>query len=252
MADDSFVPECTIIEPREQHTATIIWLHGLGDAAHGMQPFAYYVSVKESMAHVKFILPSAPCMHVTVNHKRFMPSWFDYYSFDPLDRSEDEQGLYRSTGWIKSIIEKEIIDNVIPSERIIVGGLSQGGAVSLLLGITYKEHHLGGVFVLSSYVPLRGKVSEIMSPHATTIPIFWGHGTADELYNHSFAVETTKTLANDLSVPFKFSDGKDEEKDSQTKGIGFHSYEGLEHWMKVSELDDLAKWLNTLLPKVMN
>lgn len=46
-----------------------------------------------------------------------------------------------------------------PAERIVLGGFSQGGAVSLAAAITTK-HKLAGLSILSSYVPIREKLKE--------------------------------------------------------------------------------------------
>ena len=85
---------------------------------------------------------------------------FDYYSFDIQNRTEDEEGLLKAVNWINELISIEETQHNIPPERIIIGGLSQGGAVALLTSITIKKP-LAGLFALSTYVPLRGKVSEV-------------------------------------------------------------------------------------------
>jgi hypothetical protein len=105
----------------------------------------------------------SPCLMHTTKHLTcfdFLPSRFDCYSFDIPNRPEDEAGLYRTVGRIKDIISAEVNDHKIPSNRIIVGGISQGSAVSLLLGLTTTQS-LAGIFVLSGYVPLRKKTKEV-------------------------------------------------------------------------------------------
>ena len=83
-------------------------------------------------------------------------SRFDCYSFDYPNREEDEEGLYRAVNWINKLISIEETEHNIPSSQIIIGGLSQGGAVSLLTTITTKKP-LAGLFALSTYIPLRKK-----------------------------------------------------------------------------------------------
>lgn len=90
-------------------------------------------------------------------HKYF--SRFDCYSFDIPNRAEDEEGLYRAVNWINKLISIEETEYNISPNRIIIGGLSQGGAVSLLTTITSKKP-LAGLFALSTYVPLRRKTPE--------------------------------------------------------------------------------------------
>ena len=88
-------------------------------------------------------------------------SRFDCYSFDIPNRAEDEEGLYRAVNWINNLISIEETEYNIPPNRIIIGGLSQGGAVSLLTTITI-EKPLAGLFALSTYIPLRRKTPEVI------------------------------------------------------------------------------------------
>jgi lysophospholipase I len=69
--------------------------------------------------------------------------------------------LYRAVNWINNFISIEETQHNIPPERIIIGGLSQGGAVALLTSITIKKP-LAGLFALSTYVPLRKKTPEVI------------------------------------------------------------------------------------------
>lgn len=86
---------------------------------------------------------------------------FDCYSFDIPNRQEDEEGLYRAVNWINKLISIEETEHNISPNRIIIGGLSQGGAVSLLTTITIKKP-LAGLFALSTYIPLRRKTPEVI------------------------------------------------------------------------------------------
>lgn len=81
-------------------------------------------------------------------------------SFDDIQQNEDEAGITRSQAYIHSLIAKEI-EKGIPSERIVLGGFSQGGAMSLMSGVTAPTR-LGGIFGLSCYLLLRGKLREMI------------------------------------------------------------------------------------------
>ena len=102
-----------------------------------------------------FIPPSSSSVH-----KYFSPR-LDCYSFDIPNRAEDEEGLYEAVNWINKLISTEETEHNIPSNRIIIGGLSQGGAVSFLTAITIKKP-LAGLFALSAYIPLRRKTPEVI------------------------------------------------------------------------------------------
>ena len=60
-----------------------------------------------------------------------------------------------SASALNALITSEV-DNGIPASRIVLGGFSQGGVMSLLTGFT-SERKLAGIAVLSGYLPLRDK-----------------------------------------------------------------------------------------------
>lgn len=54
-----------------------------------------------------------------------MPGWFDITSLTNFTARQDEEGMMRSVNLVHRLIKEEI-DAGIPSEKIIVGGFSQG------------------------------------------------------------------------------------------------------------------------------
>lgn len=102
-------------------------------------------------------------------------------AFDDLQAGQDETGILKSRDYFHSLIKQEM-DAGIPSERIVLGGFSQGGAMSLFSGIT-SPHKLGGVFGLSCYLLLHSKLQSFVpegNPNKAT-PMFMGHGDRDPL-----------------------------------------------------------------------
>lgn len=72
-----------------------------------------------------------------------MPGWFDVKSLRaPLPGNprseEDEEGILASVNKIHALVEDEIKDG-IDENRIVVGGFSQGAAMSLLVGVTTER-----------------------------------------------------------------------------------------------------------------
>ncbi|KAF8637099.1 hypothetical protein AX17_003004 [Amanita inopinata Kibby_2008] len=243
------LPYITVGPFYHRHTATVIWLHGLGDSGQGMRIAANKLSLHPLLGHVKIILPSAPAMPVTGNGRKVMPSWFDCLSFDIANRSEDEEGLFKAAGWVNEIIAAEKKSG-IPPNRIIIGGLSQGGALALLTGLTTSEP-LAGVFLLSAYVPLRRKIKDIATKTTTKVPLFWGHGKRDLQVNYDFAMASAKQLACDFDIRFQRKEKmqtREELEKNGVEGLRFHSYTSLGHWIAPDELDDLVVWVAHLLP----
>ena len=95
---------------------------------------------------------------MTANFGMEMPSWFDIYSFG-FDGEEDEKGMLETSRSLNSLISDEV-DSGIPSDRVVLGGFSQGAAMSLLTGLT-SERKLGGIVSLSGWIPLRQKFKAV-------------------------------------------------------------------------------------------
>ena len=99
--------------------------------------------------------------------KPYLPSIrFDIADFD--FEIEDEPGMLRTVSSLNQLITAEV-DAGIPSDRIILGGFSQGAAMTLLTGLT-SERKLGGLIVLSGWLPLRNKIKAV--GYTTTETVF--------------------------------------------------------------------------------
>jgi predicted esterase len=83
---------------------------------------------------------------------------FDIEAFG-FDSVEDEEGMLQSASSINLLISAEIESGTDPS-RIVIGGFSQGGTMSLLSGLSC-ERRLAGIAVLSGWLPLRDKFSGV-------------------------------------------------------------------------------------------
>ncbi|KAJ1927906.1 hypothetical protein EC988_010201, partial [Linderina pennispora] len=146
-----------VLKARAQHTASVIFLHGLGDSGHGWAPVAQILS--RTLPHVKFILPNAPESPVTLNFGMSMPSWYDIRSLERVTKDEDEAGMRESMIKVNKIISDEVAAGISP-ERIVLGGFSQGGAMTLFTGLQ-SELKLGGLIVLSAYLPIRDRIFQL-------------------------------------------------------------------------------------------
>lgn len=116
--------------------------------------------------------------------------------FEEAQRNQDEPGILKSRDYLNSLIKAEIDKGIEPS-RILLGGFSQGGAMSLFTGIT-SPHKLGGIFGLSCYLLLSTKLKEFSPPggelpNAKT-PFFLAHGYEDPVVKYEFGDMTHKHL----------------------------------------------------------
>jgi hypothetical protein len=63
-----------------RHTATVIFIHGLGDTGHGWAGAVENWRRRQRLDEVKFILPHAPAIPITCNWGMKMPGWYDIVS----------------------------------------------------------------------------------------------------------------------------------------------------------------------------
>ncbi|XP_028612096.1 acyl-protein thioesterase 1-like isoform X1 [Grammomys surdaster] len=112
---------CDMSAPMPAVVPVVIFLHGLGDTGHGWAEA--FAGIKSS--HIKYICPHAPDMPVTLNMNMAMPSWFGIIRLSP-DSQEDESGIKQAAETVKALIDQEVKNGIL-SNRIILGGFSQGG-----------------------------------------------------------------------------------------------------------------------------
>jgi phospholipase/carboxylesterase len=125
---------------------------------------------------LRFVFPHAPVRPVTINGGMPMRAWYDIYGFDLMSR-QDEAGTRQSIAQVEALIAREH-ERGVPSERILLAGFSQGGAIALAAGLRHPQK-LAGIIALSTYLPIAATLADERSEANTAVPIFWGHGTLD-------------------------------------------------------------------------
>lgn len=156
-------------------TASVIWLHGLGADGNDFAPLVPELNLPPSLS-VRFIFPHAPAIAITVNGGYVMPAWYDILEMS-LERKVDELQLRKSAQQIQALIEREIARG-IASNRIILAGFSQGGAVALEAALSYSQP-LAGLLVMSSYFATSTSVA--YSSANANLPILLQHGVQDSV-----------------------------------------------------------------------
>ena len=207
-------------------TASVIWLHGLGADGSDFVPIVPELQLPESLK-IRFIFPHAPVRPVTCNGGYEMRAWYDIYSLENFEQ-EDEAGFIDSQHQIEAIIAEEN-KRGIPSDRIVLMGFSQGGAIALYTGLRHAQK-LAGIGALSTYLPLRKSAITDYSQNNINTAIFMAHGTQDPvvLYRH----------------------GKDSYELLKKMGytIDWRDYQ-MEHNVCIEEIADISKWLTQCLNK---
>jgi phospholipase/carboxylesterase len=156
-------------------TYSVIWLHGLGADGNDFAPLVPEL-VSPQWPALRFVFPHAPVRPVTINGGMPMRAWYDIYGFDLMSR-QDEAGTRQSIAQVEALIAREH-ERGVPSERILLAGFSQGGAIALAAGLRHPQK-LAGIIALSTYLPIAATLADERSEANTAVPIFWGHGTLD-------------------------------------------------------------------------
>ena len=101
----SFKQDAVIVEAKDTHTASIIWLHGLGADGYDFEPIVPELSLASDA--IRFVFPNAPMMPVTINGGMTMRAWYDVRSAN-LREFEDVATIVKSSQLIEQYITHEI------------------------------------------------------------------------------------------------------------------------------------------------
>lgn len=211
---------CVEIEPSAQATASVIWLHGLGASGHDFEPIVPELQLPAGLA-VRFIFPHAPQIPVTVNGGMVMPAWYDILAMD-IDRKVDEAGVLASADAVDALIEREIARG-IPSERIIIAGFSQGGAVAYQAALRHPQP-LAGLLTLSTYMAMPVPPSQANA----ALPVMICHGSMDPMVPEQLGQRAAATLTELGYSP------------------QYKSYP-MEHMVCLEQIRDIGQWLTERL-----
>jgi phospholipase/carboxylesterase len=202
----------------------VIWLHGLGADGHDFKPIVAELKLPADH-NIRFIFPHAPQRPVSINAGMVMPAWFDLYSMNFADH-EDEEGIRQSAQQLNQLIEQQK-QRGINSNKIVLAGFSQGGAIVLHTALRYPEP-LAGVMALSTYLPLIQDLQEELSEANRDIPIIMCHGTDDPV------------------VPYQLGDNSQTLMKQAGLNIDWHSYP-MQHSVCPEEINDIGLWLQKIL-----
>jgi phospholipase/carboxylesterase len=163
------------VHPAAEPVATVIILHGLGADGTDFLPFADELKL-DTVGPVRWVFPRAPVQPVTINGGMAMRSWYDILGAD-IVRREDEAGVRASIARVHRLIDREIARGM-PARRIVLGGFSQGCAITLGAGLRCP-HRLAGLVGLSGYLPIADTTAAERHPANADVPVFLAHGQRD-------------------------------------------------------------------------
>lgn len=218
--------ENVVLEPAAAADAAVIWLHGLGADGHDFVPMVQELRLPPTLA-VRFIFPHARARPVTINNGFVMRAWYDIKGLGP-GSAEDEAGIRESGDVVRRYIEEENARGVA-SERIVIAGFSQGGAIALSAALRHPQR-LAGVMALSTYLPLRDSLAAEASPANRDVPILMCHGLRDQMVPATLG-KASRDMLQGLGYP-----------------VEWQAYP-MEHSVCMEEVLDISKWLQARLAR---
>lgn len=218
--------ETVIVETGHSPTYSIIWMHGLGADGHDFEPLVPELALS-GMPAMRFVFPHAPVRPVTINNGYQMRAWYDIIAIDRRAR-EDGAGIAASAAQIGALIRAENARGVA-TNRIVLAGFSQGGAMALHIATRHPEK-FAGVIALSCYLPLAREFATDRSAANFTTPFHVAHGTQDPVVPIALGEESRRIL----------------------EGTGFrvewHAYP-MPHSVCEQEVADIRGYLARVLPR---
>ncbi len=216
--------DAVVLAPAMPASASVIWLHGLGADGHDFVPIVPELKLPETPG-VRFVFPHARVRPVTLNMGMRMRAWYDIKSLTAEGRA-DEAGIREAIAVLAGFIAAERAAG-IPSERIVIAGFSQGGAIALHGALRHAEP-LGGILGLSCYLPLQSMLAGELAEANRQTPILMCHGLHDPVLPIALGVMACNWLrASGYRVEWK-------------------EYP-MQHQVCLPEIQDIAAWLRARL-----
>jgi phospholipase/carboxylesterase len=216
--------EAVEIETGRNPTGAVIWLHGLGADGHDFAPIVPQL-IGPDERPLRFVFPHAPVRPVTINGGMSMRAWYDILGFN-RGIPQDEVGIRAADAEVGALIRRENARG-IPTNHIVLGGFSQGGAISLFSGPRYPEK-LAGIMGLSSYLLLEDSLPAERTRVNFQTPIFLAHGNQDPVVDVRRGTEARQLL------------------EAGGYPVEWHSYP-MPHSVCPQEVADIAAWLRKVL-----
>ena len=204
------------------HTHTIIFMPGFSNIPEDFRNvFTNRINFSKKN-DTNIVILRSPLTDVSVTKSKNY-SWFDIYNF-PLDEFSDInlEELKKSAKVLEKVINNEV--NILNGDygKIIVGGHSQGAAISLYHAYTAKNIY-GGVFAFSGFLS-PGEISD----EKRKMKVYFGYGDQDDVITPSFI---NKTL----------------EKVMDFEGFDLHIYKNHKHYVHRNETRDAGIFLDNLI-----
>lgn len=263
-----------VVQPQAAHTHTAIMLHGRGSNGPEFADefFGTHLSDKSSLATkfpgCRWVFPSSKELWSTT-FQEHMPAWFEAQSLTDTTLGQDLQvaGIVDSCDRVQELMEEEIKLLHGKKGSLVLGGISQGGAIALFMLLCRGvDSRVGAFFAASTWLPFAANIERVLSiegheeaavpgdgaapteydtfiyktmldqetkqlrkPTSSNLMIFLGHGQDDAYVDVELGRQASRVLSRaGFNVEWKEYTGAEEEG----------------HWLQEpDEMDDIYKFM---------
>lgn len=203
----------TRIPATERPEWTVILLHGLGNSGLSWRKIPDLIGDP----HINYIFPDSNIQPVTAMPYAYKSMWFDILDpgFGERLAEHDESMFWEGVQCVEELIDLEV-KRGIPSNRIIVGGFSQGGSIALGVAISYKKP-LAGIICFRGFITTRKEVDKRLKNANFDVDIIHLHGENDPMIHRGYAMSTTTFM----------------------KILGFHNYKLVEFESSIHGIEEV-------------
>lgn len=257
-----------IIPPSTAHTHTIVLLHGRGstgaqfadelfDTIANDDDQVSATTANDLFPSVRWVFPSSRSQWDRI-FEEYMPAWFEAPSLaDPSDgRDVQVPGICDAVVHIDRLLEDEVVELGGRSDKMFLGGISQGSAIAMLAllsrgcggkpGAGDRVNRFAGFLAASTWLPFvsdidQGSAVDIAgdaivdlitihnNPDLLETPLLFGHGVDDAYVDADLGREAFRVLTK---IGFR---------------VEWKEYSGAEqegHWLQMpDQVNDIIQFL---------
>lgn len=237
-------------------------------------PFPDDRCIHDHLPNVRFVFPTASYRRAQTFDRIKITQWFDIHSWDSTEHAERQiEGLKETSAWVHELIHREI--DIVGARNVVLGGLSQGCASSLIALLLWNGEPIKAVFGMSGWLPFKHvlELAKSTSLDADGRILFEGdetekdpaslktrtpYATALKMLRDEFGLSSEETNTVNTVPIFITHGGQDETVDVELGreaanclrqlglNVKYQEYPTLTHWMRGDELSDIVDFVASL------
>ncbi|KAI1151637.1 Alpha/Beta hydrolase protein [Nemania diffusa] len=189
-----------IIDPVQEHTHTVVFLHGRGSSGDEFAEELFdssssssSESLTQQLPNWRWVFPSSRELW-SATFQEYLPAWFEAPSLTDVTASQELQapGIRDAVRHVRQILDGEIERLGGRAERVFLAGISQGGAIAMWTLLCHSCRRgggggeLGGLVLASAWLPFAAELERF---HASRKSEMRQDGAHDEVLNSRKAAD---------------------------------------------------------------